>query len=101
MATILTRKDKPDFILHFHLGTDSEHTIYKAKLVGMLLAIYLIDTKEHSATFCLIAVDNQATLKAFTSDMHHPGHHIVWEFLNLANCTHKHCSKCKYRLTLR
>lgn len=69
-ATILTRKDKPDHILHFHLGPDTKHTVYEAELVSMLLAIHLIDTEERSATSCLIAVDNQATLKAFISDMH-------------------------------
>ena len=100
-AAILTRKDKLDCTLHFHLGPDTKYTVHEAELVGMLLAIHLIDTKEYSTTSCLIAVDNQAALKAFASDMRRPGHHIAQEFLNLANRMQKHRSKCKYRLMLR
>jgi hypothetical protein len=84
-ATILIRNDKPDCTLHFHLGPETEHTVHKAELVGMLLALHLISTEECNATSYLIAVDNQAMLKAYASDMHHPGHHIAWEFLTLAN----------------
>jgi hypothetical protein len=84
-ATILIRNDKPDCTLYFHLGPKTKHTIHEAKLVGMLLALHLISTEECNAMFCLIAVDNQATLKAFALDMHHLGHHIAWKFLTLAN----------------
>jgi hypothetical protein len=84
-AAILIRNDKPDRTLHFHLGPETEHTVHEAKLVGMLLALHLLSTEERNATSCLIAVDNQAMLKAFALDMHRPGHHIAREFLTQAN----------------
>ena len=52
-------------------------------------------------TTCSIAVDNQAALKAFDSDMRSPGHHPARETLLLANRTQKSRNKRKYRLTLR
>jgi len=100
-AAILTRKDKPDHILHFHLGSNTEHTVYDAELVGMVLAMHLIATKKRSATQCLIAVDNQVALKAFSSDIQCPGHHLVQEFLLIANRMQKHRRKCRYKLMLR
>jgi len=100
-AAILIRKDKPDRTLHFHLGSESEHTVHEAELAGMLLALHLIDTEERNATTCHTAVDNQAALKAFTSDMRRPGHHLAREFLNLANRIQTRRGKRKFRLTLR
>ena len=100
-AAILIRKDAPDHTLHFHLGTDTEHTIHEAELVGMLLALHLIATEKHNGSPSFIAVDNHTALKAFDSDMRHPGHHIAREFLTLAEHLQKHRSKHKLKLMLR
>ena len=100
-AAVLIRKDKPDRILHCHLGPESKHMVHEAELMGMILALHLISTEKHNATSCSIAVDNQAALKAFASNMRSPGHHLVRKFLLLANCMLKHSNKCKYGLTLR
>ena len=84
-VAILIRKDKPQRILHCHLGPEAKHTVHKAKLVSMLLAIHLISMEKCNAMSCSIAVDNQAALKAFSSDLRSPGHHLAREFLLLAN----------------
>ena len=84
-STILIRKDRPDKILHYHLGPEAEHTVYKAELVGLLLALHLISTERCGATSCSIAVDNQAALKAFDLELRNPGHHLTQEILQLAN----------------
>lgn len=31
----------------FHLGSDREHTVYEAELVGMILAVQLLKEKEN------------------------------------------------------
>ena len=100
-STILIRKNRPDRILHFHLGPEAEHTVHKVELVGILLALHLITTERHAATTCLVAVDNQAALKAFDSELKKPGHHLAREILLLANRIQKRCSKRLYSLTLR
>jgi len=100
-ATILIRKNRPNRILHFHLGPKAEHTVHEAELVGLLLALHLIGTEKRGATTCSVAVDNQAVLKAFDSELRKPGHHLAQEILLIANRIQKRRSKRKYSLMLR
>jgi len=100
-AAILIRKNRPDRTLHFHLGPEAEHTVYEAELVGLLLALHLIGTEKRGATSCSVAVDNQAALKAFDSELRKPRHHLTREILQLANQIQKCRSKRKYLLKLR
>ena len=75
--------------------------MHEAELVGLLLALHLIGTERRGATSCSVAVDNQAALKAFDSELRKPGHHLVREILQMANRIQKRRSKCKYLLMLR
>jgi len=100
-AAILIRKNKPNRMLHFHLGLEAEYTVHEAKLVGLLLAMHLIGTEQKGATSCSIVVDNQATLRAFNSELRKPGHHLAHKILQLANRMQKCRSKHKYSLLLR
>ena len=45
-AAILIRKNRPNRILHFHLGPKAEHTVHEVELVGLLLALHLIGTEK-------------------------------------------------------
>jgi hypothetical protein len=49
----------------------------------------------------MIAVDNQAALRAFDSDLRKPAHHLAREALRLANQIQKRRSKRRYKLSLR
>ena len=100
-AAILIRKNRPDRTLHLHLGLEAEHTVHKAEIVGILLALHLISTEKRSNTTCAIAVDNQAAIQAFSSDMKRPGHHLAREALKNAFNLQKRKRKSKYHLTLR
>jgi ribonuclease HI/exonuclease III len=100
-AAVLIRKNHPDRTLHLHLGRESEHTVHEAELVGLLLALHLIRTEKKNNTTCMVAVDNQATLKAFDSDLRKPGHHLAREALRIANQLKKRKNKRKYKLMLR
>jgi len=100
-AAILRRENHPDRVLHFYLGRESEHTVHEAELVGILLAMHLIHTEKRNNATCMIAVDNQAALKAFDSELRKPGHHLAREALRIANQLQKHKNKRKYKLTLR
>lgn len=87
--------------LHYHLGSEVEHTVHKAELIGLLLAAHLIGTEKQGAMSCSIAIDNQAALRAFNSELRKPGHHLAREVLLLATRIQKCRSKNKYLLTLR
>jgi ribonuclease HI len=100
-AAILIRKNSPNRILHFHLGPEAEHTVHEAELVGLLLAIHLISTEKRAAKTCSIAVDNQAAIRAFDSDMRRPGHHLAREVLKIANRMQKRKNMRGYKLTIR
>jgi len=57
-AVVLIRPGQPECTLHYHLGPDSEHTVYEAKLVGILLGIHLVKTEKKGNTSFAIGVDN-------------------------------------------
>lgn len=84
-AAAILIKNRSSRILHVHLGPEAEHTVHEAELVGLLLAIHLISTEKRAATTCSIAMDHQAVIRAFDSDLRRPGHHLAREFLKIAN----------------
>ena len=100
-AAVLTRAGKPPRVLHMHLGTENEHTVHEAELVGMLLGLHLISTERKGSTSFALGVDNQAAIKAFHTNLRSPGHHIATEILRMAKQVRKRRSKVKYKLTIR
>jgi len=82
------------------MGPESKHTVYKAELVGILLAMHLISMEKHGSTTFVLGVDNQAALKAFQSTLRNPGYHLTREALWIANQVQKRRRKGNYKLTL-
>ena len=99
-AAVLTRPGKPNRILHFHLGTESEHTVPEAELVGILLALHLIHSEKKNASFA-IGADNQASLEAFQTNLRNPAHNIAREILRQGNMLQKNTHGKNFSLTLR
>ena len=64
------------------LGNVTDHTTYKAELVGPLMAVHLAAKVPPNSTVS-VYVDNQSTLAAITSPPNGPGSHII-EALNEA-----------------
>jgi ribonuclease HI len=100
-AAVLIREGKTLQMLHLHLGTENEHTVHEAELVGILLGLQLINTEKKVSTSCLIGVDNQAVIQAFQSDLRSPGQHITREAIQIVNRIQKCKGKTKYSLTIR
>lgn len=98
---MLTRAGKPDPILRCHLGPEGEHTVHKAELTGILLAIHLIKTEKATSVPIAIGADNQAALRAFDSDLRGPAHSIAREALDQANILRNKKGHKKHPLTLR
>ncbi|KAG1781471.1 hypothetical protein EV702DRAFT_962229, partial [Suillus placidus] len=63
-AVVLFRAGRPPRTLHYHLGTDEEHTVFEAEEVGLTLAVRLISTEQDITFPISISVDNQASIKA-------------------------------------
>lgn len=100
-AAILLRAGNPPRVLHAHLGSEREHTVHEAELVGILLGLQLIKTEKRANKPCMLGVDNQAAIKAFKSNLRSPGHHLAREALRIAGQIQKSKKKTKYALTIR
>lgn len=83
-AAVMYRKGKRTRTLRLHLGAASDHTIYEAELVGLLMGIYMIKTEKKGKTACAIGADSQAAIQALESELTSPGQHLAAEFLDLA-----------------
>ena len=93
-AAILTHVGQPHQMLHYHLGPDGEHTVHKAELIGILLAVYLIQTEANSKVSITIWADNQVALGLFSMELNNPAHNVVREIVRQGNILKK-CRGCK------
>ena len=41
-AAVLFRRNREPKVLRFHLGTATDHTVYEAELIGLMLALHLL-----------------------------------------------------------
>ena len=62
--------------LKHHLGSETDHTIYDAELVGILMAIHMIGQIPANATVAVFS-NNQSTLQAITKPPDGPAGHII------------------------
>ena len=64
--------------LQFHLGPDTMHTVYKAELVGIILALFLLTHILRAIlTTIIIGLDNQAVIQALNSQLAKPSHYLL------------------------
>jgi len=100
-AAVMIQPEQPHRILHYHLGTDKQHTVHEAENIGILLALHLIITERSRNRSFAIGTDNQAALEAFNSNLKSPAHHISREALRLGNMISKRSRGRNFALTLR
>jgi ribonuclease HI len=80
-AAVLMRGEEVVRMKRLHLGSDEEHTVYEAELVGMILAIQMLKEEGGSRGGTMaLGVDNQAAILATTAFQSRPGHHLVDTF---------------------
>ena len=65
-AAAVTLQDGP--ALRHRLGKDSKHTVFEGEIIGVILALSILET--HSAA--LIALDNQAVIQALQNNRSQP-----------------------------
>jgi len=76
-------------ILHYHLGSEKEHTVYEAEGVGITMALHLLKSRNRQITRPIsICSDSQALLKALDNQRPHAGHYILDKIHDLAEELH-------------
>lgn len=61
----------------YHLGSETDHTVYKAEATAEMLALHMLTgLKKKKAT---IGMDSQAVLVRLSNQMSKPGHHLLDE----------------------
>ena len=66
--------------LCYYLGTDKEHTVYEAEMVGLTLAAKLLATERDLIFPLSISVDNQEALLSGESFQSNPGSYLATKF---------------------
>jgi ribonuclease HI len=75
----------PTKILRYQLGTDKEHSVWDAEVVGGILALWLLkDLNRLNQQKISIYTDNQAFIKAFKAQRASKGYHLIKEFTDAA-----------------
>jgi hypothetical protein len=75
-AAILYQNSQRVDTLRYHLGPATEHTVYEAEIVGMLLGASLLNARTpHTASS--VGVDNQAVIRATQSRVPNPGGYLL------------------------
>ena len=65
-------------VLHYHLGSLKEHTVYEAKILSLTLSFHLLcNHKRQLLNPVFLGTDSQATLKALDNQCPHAGHHLL------------------------
>jgi ribonuclease HI len=65
-------------VLHYHLGSLKEHTVYEAENLGLTLSFHLLcNHKRQLLNPVVLGTDSQATLKALDNQCPHASHHLL------------------------
>jgi ribonuclease HI len=79
----------------------AEHTRHSSSTIGIVLALQLAKTIREKHMTLAINVDNQAAIKAFSSELRSPGQHLAREALRMANRLQKKKGKARNRIMIR
>lgn len=99
-AAVLRRNGRTIKTLQYHLGPDSDHTVYEGEVVGMILGAHLLK-EACPAKSVSFALDNRAAILTTKSFQSKPGHYLTDIFLStLDTALNKHnIRKTKIRWT--
>ena len=70
--------------LTFHLGSELDHSVYKAEIVGMLLSVHLLNSLSHCLLNPTICLDNQLSIRALNNLKPYPAHYLLDHMHNAA-----------------
>ena len=79
-AAVMYRRGQGPRVLRYHLGSLTEHTVFEAEAVGLLLALHMLKY-ERDIPWAVIRLDNQAVLGALHIRKPSPAQTIIDEIL--------------------
>ena len=77
-AAVMYRPRSGPKTLRYHLGPTSEHTVFEAEAVGLLLALHMLSF-ERNVFWAVIQSDSQAVLMALVAHTSGPAQNIIDE----------------------
>ena len=87
-ATVLFKRGDIVGMLQYHLGLLEQHTTFEAKLVGILLGLWLV-SHELDADSASVKADSQAAIQALSTHKPGPGGYLLDEIHKLSKSLHK------------
>jgi hypothetical protein len=77
-SALLYIKDQLVKVLHVHLGSSLEHTVYKAEGIGIVLGLHLLTGLSRCLTHTtILGTDSQAIILALSNQKSHSRQHIL------------------------
>ena len=64
-------------MLWYQLGTETEHMVYEAEVIAVLLALHPLMQIQHNLKQVTIGVNNQAVLLGLKNQQSKPGHYLL------------------------
>ena len=77
VAAILKQDGRTKKTLKYHLGSETEHTVYEAEAVAVILALHMLGGLSERLTEVTIGTDNQAVLLGLRNQKPKPGHYLM------------------------
>ena len=63
--------------LRYNLGSETEHTVYEAEILAVILALHILTKIQRNLRTVTIGVDNQAVLLGLKNQKSKPGHYLL------------------------
>ena len=63
--------------VQYHLGSETEHTVYEAEATAVILALHMLTNLKRKMKKVTIGTDNQAVLLAIQNQRAKPGHYLI------------------------
>ena len=63
--------------LQYHLGSETEHTVYEAEAIAVILGLHMLAELKKKVTKVTIGTDNQAVLLGMSNQKSKPGHYLM------------------------
>lgn len=77
VAVIMMKHRGRHKTLKYHLGDETAHTVYKAEVVAIILALHILTGLKTVINEVTVGMDNQVVLLGMQNQRSKPGHHLV------------------------
>ena len=79
VSAVLVQGIQPARIAQYHLGRDTQHTIYKSECIGQILGLKMLQKigQDLNGVEITIFTDNQAVLQAYNARKPRPGSYLI------------------------